>query len=42
MEINTITDEMARKYLCQDLAKEKDSDEDGGGKTRVEFDSDFR
>ncbi|CAK9030862.1 Phosducin-like protein (PHLP) [Durusdinium trenchii] len=39
--VQTISGDLEKKLLSQDLAKEKDSDEDGGAKARVEFDSDF-
>ena len=34
-------EDMERRLLHHDLNRERDSDEDGGAKTRVEFDSDF-
>ena len=39
--MGTISNEMERKLLVQDLQREPDSDEDGGAKTRFEIDSDF-
>jgi hypothetical protein len=41
MEVKTMSGDMERKLLTQDLKTERDSDEDGGDKTRFEVDSDF-
>lgn len=35
------TNKLERKFLVQDLSKEKSSDEDGGPTARFEIDSDF-
>uniref|UniRef100_A0A7S3PR85 Phosducin domain-containing protein n=1 Tax=Aplanochytrium stocchinoi TaxID=215587 RepID=A0A7S3PR85_9STRA len=39
--MSIISNELERKYLTQDLLQERDSDEDGGEKTRYVIDSDF-
>ncbi|GBG33219.1 Phosducin-like protein [Hondaea fermentalgiana] len=39
-KIQTLSGDMEKKLLSQDLAKERDSDEDGGPRARLEVDSD--
>mmetsp|Transcript_19101 Transcript_19101/g.48301 ORF Transcript_19101/g.48301 Transcript_19101/m.48301 type:complete len:184 (-) Transcript_19101:744-1295(-) len=39
--LQTLSGDLERKLLSQDLAKEHESDEDGGPRARFELDSDF-